>query len=260
MIKNSILRCGNFTSSEIGKLMTLATDGKSWGDAALTYIEETNFERKLGRSISDEVSAKPLSWGSLLESRVFNLLGLEYTYTSKETIVHPEIEYWAGSKDGLKLGEGKTVWDAKCPITLKSFCQLVDPLYNGLDGMEAMNAIRKGYKDKKGIKHKKHKEGDIYYWQIVSGAILDKCEYGELIVYMPYQSELEEIKAMTFDLPGEDLQKYYWITMAGEDELPYLIDGGYYRNLNILRFVVPEEDKRFLTSKVLEASKLLIEI
>jgi hypothetical protein len=125
MIRNES-RIGNFTSSEIAALTTLAKDGKSFGKPALTYIEEKNMERRLGRSLDEEKSARALTWGKLLETRVFDLLGLEYVPLWKDTIVHPAIPFWAGSPDAEKPD---TICDTKCPMTLKSFCQLVDPLY-----------------------------------------------------------------------------------------------------------------------------------
>lgn len=238
---NNIPRIGNFTSSEIGNLMKKDRSGKGFGSPALTYIEECNMERRLGRSITDEVNARPLLWGKLLEGRAFNMLGLEYTLTSKDTIVHPTIPYWAGSPDGGK-DEPKTVTDIKCPITLKSFCQLVDNYREG--GMDAVRA--------------EHKDGDKYYWQIVSNAILTDSDFGELIVYMPYKSELAEIRMMVQLLPGDVIGKYYWIASAMDDELPYLLDGGFYKNVNILSFPIPEADKKALTDTVLRAGEMLI--
>jgi hypothetical protein len=135
----------------------------------------------------------------------------------------------------------------KAPITLKSFCQLVDPLYDGLEGMAAMNVIRDN-----------HKDGDKYYWQIVSGAILEGAQFGELIVYVPYKSELEDIKLMAQSVEAEKLSKHYWIAMAAEDELPFLPDGGYYKNINIIRFEIPQADKDALTKSVLKAGEMLI--
>jgi hypothetical protein len=246
MIRNQA-RIGNFTSSEIGALMKKAKDGKSFGAPALTYIEETNMERRLGRSLTDEVSAKPLIWGKLMEKRAFSLLGLEYVLSSTETDYHPNIPYWSGSKDGIKHDPGKTVIDIKSPITLKSFCQLVDPLYNGLEGIQAMKAIRED-----------HKDGDKYYWQIVSNAIINNCKYGELIVYVPYESELPEIKAMAQQVPEEELSKHYWIAMAIDGDLPFLVDGGYYTNLNIIRFEIPREDKLALADSVTRAGTMLL--
>jgi hypothetical protein len=241
---NNIARVGNFTSSEIVALTKIKENG-SFDKAALTYIEETNMERRLGRSLTEEVNARPLTWGKLLEQRVFELLGLEYIYLATETIVHPLFPYWAGSPDGEKNGD--TITDTKCPTALKSFCQLVDPLYKGLEGLAAMNAIRKS-----------HKDGEKFYWQLVSNAILKDYRFAELIVYMPYKSELPEVVQMAHNVPAEHLSRHYWIAMAQEDDLPYLVDGGYYKNLNVVRFEVPQEDKDFLTGRVLEAGKLLI--
>ncbi len=40
--------------------------------------------------------------------------------------------------------------------------------------------------------------------------------------------------------------------------MPYLIEGGHYKNLNIIRFEVSEEDKKALTERVIKAGKMLI--
>lgn len=245
---NNTNRIGNFTSSEI---VALTSEGKTKGTfskPALTYIDETNFERLLGRSISDEQTAKPLTWGKLLEGRVFDLLGLQYILSSQDTIVHPDIDFWAGSPDG-KTADGETVIDIKCPITLKSFCQLVKPLCMGLSGEVAMKHIRDN-----------HKDGEKYFWQLVSNSILEKTKYAELIVYMPYKSELEEIKALAQSVPSDMLSKYYWIAMAQDGELPYINDNGYYKNINIIRFEVHQEYRDWLTMKVQEAGKMLINL
>lgn len=256
----NVERIGAFTSSNIYKLTTQssrpmtpeelaahkAANPKSqkknildWpGDAAKTYIEETRMERRLGRSLTDEFRAKPLVWGKLLEGVAFSKLSFEYELCSQETRVHPMLSCWAGSPDGFCPG---AVFDIKCPITLKSFCQLVDPIYNGLTGTAAINAIRES-----------HSDGDKYYWQLVSNAILLGLDEAELIVYMPYQSELPEIRRLAMD--NDDA---YWIWSAYENELPYLIDGGYYKNINIIRFPIPKEDKVLLTECVLKAETML---
>jgi hypothetical protein len=235
---NNKLRVGNFTSSEIVALTTLAKDGKSFGKPALTYIEETNMERRLGRSLTDETNARPLTWGKLLEGHVFNLLGLEYSLTSTDTIQHPEIPFWTGSPDGEKKD---TVIDIKCPMTLKSFCQLVD--------CKTIDEVREN-----------HKDGEKFYWQLVSNAVLKNKPFAELIPYMPYFSELADIRMLAQQVPGDQLSKHYWIAMACDDELPYLVDGGYYKNVNVIRFEVPNSDKALLKSKVLKAGEMLIPV
>lgn len=258
MINNPI-RNGNFNSSEIVALTTVDRSGKGWGEKAYTFIEETNYERMLGRAICDEVQARPLSWGNLVENRVFELLGPEYILTSGVTDQHKEIPYWVGSKDGIKNDKGKTVFDIKSPLTLTSFCRLVTPLLLGMKGIEAMNALREGY-EYKGASFKKHSDGNKFYWQLVSNAIINDCKYAELIPYMPYKHELDEIKMMAMNASGEDIGKYSWINFAREDELPFIIQGGKYTNLNVIRFEVPNKDKDFLIAKVLAAGKMLIKV
>ena len=62
-IQQSKNRVGNFNSSEIVALTTQNKSKNGFGKPALTFIEECNFERRLDRSITDEVTARPLSWG-----------------------------------------------------------------------------------------------------------------------------------------------------------------------------------------------------
>jgi hypothetical protein len=231
------IRNGNLTSSEC---YPLTAGVKGLTKPAFTYIEEKNMERRMGCAIDTESNAKPLVWGKLLEGRCFNELGLEYSLISQETIVHPEIDYWVGSPDGVKED---TVIDIKCPMTRKSFCQLVQPLYEGCEGKDAMGRVRND-----------HKDGEKYYWQLVSNSILTGKPYAELIVYMPYLSELPAIKFLADGEPN-----CYWINYATENELPYIPDNGYYKNINIIRFEVPQEDKDLLTERVKEAGKHLIE-
>lgn len=250
-MSNAILtsekRIGNFTSSEIVALTKTDRSGKNFGEKALTYIREKRMERRLGRSIKTETTAKALSWGTLCEVAVSKLLIDDYIFTSRETVVHPAFSYWAGSKDAIKLDQGRTVAEVKCPITLKSFCDLVDPIYDGLEGISAMNKVRDV-----------HPDGDKYYFQTVSNAILNNAKFGEFIVYMPYKSELEVIKMIAMNSDGPDMGNYYWIGNAKEDELPFLIEDGFYRNLNVIRFEIPREDINFLTERVVEAGKLLL--
>lgn len=249
ILKNKI-RVGNFTSSEIVALTKKGKEKDSFGVPALTYIEECNWERRLGRSIDSESNARPLTWGQLGEKRVFELLPLEYQLVSDESIQHPEIDCWSGSPDANKFDEGRTVVEIKCPITLKSFCQLVDPLYNkdfkAEDGNFLINQIREN-----------HKDGEKYYWQTISNSILTNSQFAELIIYCPYESELEAIREMANHFDGPEQHRYKWIAFADNEELPYLPDFGYYKNINIIRFEVPQEDKNFLKQRVLKAKEKL---
>lgn len=250
------LRAGRFTSSKIAALMSNGKVKGTYGEPFYTYVEEKYFETKLGRRLDNETNAKPTSWGKLVESIAFEELGMEYNLVSQETIVHPENELWSGSPDLQKLDEGQTVCDEKCPMTLKSFCQLVDPLYDGLKGIDAMNAIRFGWVDKNGKARKKHKDAEDYYWQLVSNSILLGTKYAELIVFVPYQDQLDKIRESAANKDG-DQNKYWSIYNSTNEELPSLIPGIHYKNINIIRFEVPQSDKDALTERVNAACKEL---
>ncbi len=228
-IINNVNRIGNFTSSNIFKLMTNGKSAGSLGKPALEYVAECNMERRLQRSLTTESNARPLVWGKSVEYIVFNKLSAEYYPVSDETITHKTMTYWSGSPDMVKPSESVVV-DCKCPITLKSFCELVDS--------ETIENIRDN-----------HKDGDKYFWQLVSNAILTDSNFAELIVYCPYKSELEMIREESVD---------YFIVKGTDDDLPWLHDGGHYKNLNIIRFEVKQSDKDSLTARVLEAGKYLI--
>lgn len=270
-------RDGNFTSSEIINLLSttsrpmtedelkshLADNPKSkkknidaWpGKAAVTYLNQCNMERRLGRSLDSELDAKPTNWGKFLEPLLFQLLDGDYTYNSSDTLVHPEYDFWLGTPDGFKITENKTVVDAKCPFTLESFCNLVSPLYEDYQGMDAMRALIDGYTGKNGLFHPPHKDAEKYYWQIVSNACIDDCTHGELIVYCPYESELSVIQSVAVNSGNPSA---YFIANGSAKTLPYIKDDGFFRNINIISFEIPESDKKLLTETVKNASKYLI--
>jgi len=237
-------RVGNFTSGEIAALMSKGK-GSPYGAPYYSYIEEKKMERRLGRVLRGDVFARPLTWGHLCQYRVFDLLGDQYTPCNNKPLDHPTIPYWKGTPDATRtVVERNTVVEVKCPETLKSFCLIVDSWKKG-----GINEIRK-----------KHKDGDKFYWQIVSNAILTKSKYGELVAYVPYQSELEAIREMAQNFDGEKQARFLWIASAYDDELPFVKDGGYYKNLNVMRFEVPVADKMALHSRVEEAGKELSDI
>lgn len=272
-------RNGCFTSSEIVALLSMGSrdmteqeleqqkkdNPKSrkktiecWpGKAAITYINQCNMERRLGRSLDGELDAKPTNWGKFVEPLLFQLLDGDYTYNSSDTLTHPELPYWRGTPDGFKITENKTVVDAKCPFTLESFCKLVGPLYNDFDGMGAMNALREGYADKTGLFQPGHPDAEKYYWQLVSNAIIDDCSHAELIVYCPYESELSVIQAAAVESGNPSA---YFIANGSQKSLPYLKDGGFYQNINIFSFEIPESDKNLLTETVKRAAAYLITV
>lgn len=238
-------RLGNATSSEIVALMANDRSGKAPGVKFYTYVDQCNWERRLGRPIDNEVNAKPCAWGNLCEEYVQSkpeYISTQYTQRPDEPIIHPDFNYWSGTPDMTKAD---TVADIKSPFTLTSFCQLVQPIYDGLTGLEAINKVRDT-----------HKDGDKFYWQLVSNAILTNSNYAELHVFCPYKSELNEIRALAQQQDGA-AGKYYGIAMSNDEDLPYLIEGGYYKNINVIRFEVPQSDKDALIKRIELAGKLL---
>ena len=240
-------RTGTFSSSEIHKLMKGGRSG-GFGAPALTYIAEKRMELRLLRPLNNETDAKPANWGKFLEKRCFDLLGLEYKLRSQDRLVHPDIPAWTGAPDCILED---TVCDIKCPFTLKSFCESVDAMNNKNvpyhSDIDPSPVVEWNFKELR----------PEYYWQLISNAILTGKKYVEIIVYVPYKEELAEIREMAQNLDSSQTSISF-INWASDEQLPYLNKEGQYKNINILRWIADEEDKKLLTKKVQEAIKLLI--
>lgn len=233
---NNTLRIGNFTSSNIYKLMTNGKAKGTLSEKALTYISEKNIERKLNRSVENSGYSKDMAWGLFLEQRVHDLLGMEYQLTSNQTDQHPDINFWVGSKDlsvrGLKIG------DIKC-YQLLNFSYYTDCILSG--DLELFK-----------------KEFPKEYWQLVSNAVINKVPKAEAVTYCPYYSELDEIREMALDYNDFDAWKYRFIYESNPEDLANLPDNGHYKNLNRFEFDVPLDDIELLKTRIETAGKLLI--
>lgn len=216
--------------------MSVSTDKKSFGKPALTYIQEKRYERKLKRSISTDADTRPTLWGKFLETRIHELLGMEYEHVNDISLIHPKYPFLVGSPDFIKASK-KTVSDSKCPQP-KAFCELIENCTAG------MLVFKKEHPD--------------YYWQLVSNALITKSENIELIVYMPYESELEEIRKDAENFDSFDQYKYRFISESSKHQLAYLPDDSDYKNLNIFTWPLDMTDALMLEQKVIEASIELI--
>tara|TARA_R110000803_G_scaffold37296_9_gene80341 strand:+ start:163 stop:888 length:726 start_codon:yes stop_codon:yes gene_type:complete len=224
-------RTGTFSSSSISKLMSNGRGAGSIGKPFTTYVEEKSFEKKLGRELQKEESAKPLRWGHLAEWFAFQNLGIYYKLTSKARINHLSIDNWSGVPDCLT---SDSVVDIKSCWTLKAFCQMEQSFKEGLDAFKKLKPE--------------------YYWQLVSNGILSGKDKAELILYIPFKSELEAIKDFIgtpefFDLDLKE-KDYYFINFSEDEELPFLNEGGHYNNITKFSFDIPEEDKKALIERV----------
>jgi hypothetical protein len=239
-ITENKLRIGNFTSSEIYKLMTEGKTKGSFGKPALTYIQEKIYERKLKRSLDVDVSTRTMLWGSFLEHRVHNLLPLGWEHRYDETIQHHKYNFWVGSVDNVNKYEN-SVGDTKC-LQPKKFCEVVDCL----EKCQLENDItlfKNEHPDK--------------YWQLISNASILDMKYIVPIIYMPYESELQEIREEVENADLEEPWKYRFITESLKCELAYIPDNSDYKNLNIFKFEADEGDKKLLEEKILKAYELL---
>ena len=232
------MRTGNFSSSEIYKLMANDKSG-GLGKPALTYIQEKNFERKLGRSLSSESFSYPTSWGNCIEGYVHEQLGFEYKLASKERLTNPNIPYHTGAPDLITTD---FVSDIKCPFTMKSFCELSESI--------AINELENDYPE--------------YFWQLCSNAILTDKNFAELIVFCPMFSEFEAIAEYIDSMDAKEKIEYEWlynnIVFDRKNKLPYLTETSTYNRFAKLRFEVTAEMKQNLTDRILLAGKLLINI
>ena len=237
---NNSKRWGHITSSNIYKLVKLDSKG-NFQAPGKTYIEEKNIEKRLQSCLDGGAHTQSLAWGNFMELMVYSILGVQYQISSKETTLHPLYgEFWSGSKDLFTVnadGQMQSIAEIKC-YQKKNFALYTDCLLK---------------KDVEVLKNDFPKE----YWQIVSNAMINEVEIGEAITYMPYVYEAEEIRQMATDYDGPDQWKYKFIQDLPIEDLPFLPDGGYYQNINKFSFIIPQEDKELLESRVLQAASLL---
>lgn len=228
------MRVGNYTSSSIYLLMTNNKAKDGFGVPAITYIKGKQRELLLGRNLQNERGSRPTSWGKLVESRVFNLLPTEYILQSDVRDIHTEFERWTGAADMITTDK---VCDIKCPFSLQVYCDKADIMI-----ANDVESLKKDFPEN--------------YWQLVSNSILTGKPIAELIIYCPYLKELIEIKE---DLPNYDgnMNDVAWINWAEAEELPYLIEGNYYKNLYKMSWEVSAEDKELLTERVKQAIEFL---
>ena len=96
------------------------------------------YELRLGRGLQSDHNSKPTTWGTFIEERVFELMGLEYKLESKVRLAHKTISHWTGAPDTIREG---VVGDIKCPWTMKSFCETVDSFVD----LETFKKVRPEY-------------------------------------------------------------------------------------------------------------------
>jgi hypothetical protein len=239
---DNTLRHGRFTSSQNHRAAASLASGKP-SKTFFTYVEEKASERFMQRTADTKVTVRPMLWGKLMEVVLFNLLGLEYEMVHKETLVHPKYDFWSGTPDlktPVKVGEIKCYEPKK--FGALSRCLL----------RKDIGLLRSSFKEE--------------YWQVVSNAIILGLDVAEVMVYMPYKSELLEIikqvdETNFLERNGLNPQDYfYWLNEEGIESLPYLPDDSKASNINMFEFEVPKEDVDFLTERIILANDKVNEL
>lgn len=241
-------RVGNFSSSEIYRLMSKGRGNwslENTGAAFASYVKEKRWERRMGTSLSTSVNARPTIWGTYMEKKAFDGLPFDYKLVSQERFKHQEIDCWTGAPDYFK---GDVVGDLKSPWTRNSFCELVDIIET---------------QDPEELKANK----PMYYWQLISNAILSERKQCELKVFMPTKQRLEKIRE---EIENEDFHegdvfggklspdKVAFIALANIQELPYLPEDSKYDSMYTLTFTPPHDDLELLTARLTMAQKQLL--
>lgn len=238
---NHSKRQGRFTSSQAYRIVASLKSGKP-SSAFQGYIKEVKIERFLNRRTKTSVNTKATKWGKLMEVVLFNKLGLNYSMSHIETVLHPEYgDFWSGTPD--LIAKDKTA-EIKC----------FEPMHFG----KMVMALES--KDLEVIKEEE-KEA---YWQSVSNSILKGFDKTELIAYMPYKSDLLDIITMieeTDFCEKNNLNPFDYYTLRPEniEDYPYLPDDSKVSDINQFEFVIPQEDKDLLTQRMIEANKILNE-
>ena len=244
-------RIGRFTSSNIYKLIPYGSvpmtkdeliehkklfpksrkknkDG-GFSEKGLTYIREKKLERRMGATLDTNAYSQSAAWGIACETVIFSHLGLDYKMQSQDTFLHTNeklSKYWSGSVD-LTVPNEK-VAEIKC-YQRKNFGFYADCLMQ-----KDVDLLRKDFPKE--------------YWQIVSNAIIHNVDVGEAILFMPFESEMDDLRGMI-----EETWQTRFIFEKENWELPCLPDDGYYNNIYIFTFEIPKQDKEFLTQRIKEA-------
>ena len=239
-MNKEVKRIGRFTSSQMSRLCASLKSGKP-SSAFFTYVDEVYCESQMGRSINHDVNTIPMRWGRLMEVVLFNLLGLDYTMAHKMTVVNKDLPMHSGTPD-LVSEQAKKTGEIKCYYPKKfsamSLC------INKKD----VQLFKENFKEE--------------YWQCVSNSVLLGYDKAEIICFMPYKKELQEIIEMVEDtnfLESNNLdpQDFYFLTNNVIDSLPYLPDDSKMSNINQFEFVIPQEDKDFMIERIEMATELI---
>lgn len=234
---DNTLRAGFLTSSQASRVVASLKNGNP-SSAFYTYVKEVFAEEMMQRVYDTEVKSRPILWGSLMETVLFDRLGMGWTMTHKQTMVHEKYsDFWSGTPDFIAA---EKIAEAKC-FQPKNFSLL---------------SVAINYGDIDYLKEEFPKE----YWQCVSNAMLAKKKTAVLVAFMPYRKDLvaliKEIEDTAYlEERGLNPEDYYWLTRSDIETMAYLPDDSPMDDINMLEFDIPQEDADLLEERMLLAKK-----
>lgn len=243
-MNNKPNRVARLTSSNAYLFIVPGKGEYGFGAGAITYINNKKKELEYGRGITLPINKQDILWGKLWEVWVHWQLGSEYELIIDRTTVHPKYSFWSGSEDfQVKI-------DGGCISELKSY-----QLSNHYDYVkclqkECIDTFKKEYASE--------------YWQIISNSCIHGTKYGEAIAFMPTEKNLIEMRQLLEESDyvekhlKDDPFKYKWVWDKDLWDLPFIPNHSTFPSIVKFRFEVPDEDKIFLTGKMIKAGKLLL--
>lgn len=190
--KQVVARFGNFTSSEIGKLLKSSkTKGVMFGDTAMTYIHEKIAEL-LTHERKQNVSGYALEWGTNQEPKAMQHYIDFYkqenvTYYGAKNFKyfeHPEITLSGGSPDFV---QGIICGEIKAPLNSSNHIEVLIG-----EKSENHNEWLKKY-------------NDLYYAQLQWNIECCKCERGIFLSYDPRVTDMQKAMAILHIEKDNDL-------------------------------------------------------
>lgn len=194
-----------------------------------TYQKEVKFEQRMKRKLSLGKSTNATNWGLFLEQIVHQSLSLDYITQAQVTLPHPTIKGWVGSPDTFT---DEVVADIKCFEPL-NFCNYIEVLEQN-----STEVFKKEYPKE--------------YWQLISNALILGKSKIQVILYLPYEKDLEDIRNLAASYDEYDAWKYRFIYELPPSQLACQPNDSGYKDLNIFTFDLPKEDAELLTSKVIK--------
>lgn len=214
-------RIGNYTSSQIYRLMGSKRVKE-------TYKEEKELERKIKMAIKEDVGSRSSNWGTIMEYYVNeNYLPIGWNAWTSGTIESKEFENWSGTPD---IYSEDAIGDIKC-YGRKKFAQMASVI-----ALNDLEIFKKQFPDT--------------YWQLTSNAALADKNKCMVLIYLPYEKELDDIANWVANYEIDHPWKYRFISESESWELPCQSNDSDFDNVITFEWYLVKEDVEALKNEL----------